>query len=496
MAVLVTRHNVIPTVETMNERPVLALLLLLVVALLSAACGSADSAGSPAEEDAPTPDPTAAPTSAPTAAPAQERLEWFVAALNAEAPPSVEEIEARFSPAFLTQVPYEQLLQGAAQMTAAVPPPLSIESVTPRLPDGTALEAVLVSADGTARLNVMLETAAEEPHLIEGLVGVPDAALEFPTELTVPQLDEMLANIGADSALGVYDVSDGECNALHEIRADNAVALGSTFKLWVLAELADRIAAGDASWDDTVLIEDRHKSSPDGEVFARPAGTDITLRELAMLMISISDNSATDHLIAYLGRERIEAVMERIGVSTAERNVPLLTTAALFQLKFVPDGPNSSQYRELDQQGRRALLEEIDAAVLPWLAGPESVEPVNAEGVPLRQPRDLDLEWFATPLDLCHTLTYLADQAATPGLEPVADILEANPGAGMPFDRDRWPTIRFKGGSEPGVLATAWWFEDADGRRIVVAGGVSNPDEPLDDVAASIALGSAITLVD
>jgi len=51
----------------------------------------------------------------------------------------------------------------------------------------------------------------------------------------------------------------------------------------------------------------------------------------------------------------------------------------------------------------------------------------------LSEPRDLDLEWFATPGDMCRTQVYLAELATRPGLEPVADILSINPGGGLPF---------------------------------------------------------------
>ncbi|MFN3216182.1 MAG: serine hydrolase [Acidimicrobiales bacterium] len=493
---------------------VLLPVLALVLVALGAACG-ADETGEESSSQPPAPEPTVQSTPAPTpeatagpdpspqpgsgadaGGPAREQLDWFVAALNASAPPSPAELDARFAPAFLAVVPPDQLVAGAAEMTAAMAPPITIESVTPAGDDGLALDAVLVSADGDARLAVSLVVGAVEPHLIEGLVGRPDVVLEFPVGLTADDLDATLAGLAAESGLGVYDVTAGECVVLHEIRADRPVALGSVFKLWLLAELADQVAAGDAAWDETVRVEDRLKSSPGGEVFAMAPGTEISLEELAMAMISISDNSATDHLLARLGRENVEAVLDRIGVVDAAANVPMLSTQALFQLKFVAEAPNADDWRGLDQAGRRTLLAEIDDAVLPWVADPESIDLINADGVPIDQPRDLDLGWFATPADLCRTLTYLADQAERPGLEPVATILEANAGEGLPFDRDRWPTIRFKGGSEPGVVAGAWWFEGVDGRRYVVAGGLADPDTPVSEIDGALALASAITLVE
>lgn len=523
MAVLATSGRSIPTVATMKH-PSAAVVLLPVLAIvivaLGAACG-ADETGDESSSQPTAPEPTvqSAPEPTSTAAvepepepepdssaqpgpeadpggPAREQLDWFVAALNATAPPPVAEIEARFSAAFLAEVPPEALVAGVTEMVAAMAPPITIESVTPAGADGLALDAVLVSADGRARMAVSLGVSADEPHQIEGLVGRPDIDLDFPADLTVDALDATLAGLAARSGVGVYDVSDGTCTVFHEIRSDQPVALGSVFKLWVLAELADQIAAGEAAWDETMTVEERHKSSPDGEIFALAPGTPVTLEELAMAMISISDNSATDHLLARLGRERVEAVLGRIGVADPGANVPFLSTQALFQLKFVAAAPNAADWRALDGEGRRALLDDIDDAVLAWVGDPGAIDLVNADGVAIDRPRDLDLEWFATPADLCRTMTYLAERAETPGLEPVAAILEANPGEGLPFDRERWPTIRFKGGSEPGVVAGAWWFEGADGRRYVVAGGLADPDTPVSEIDGALALASAITLVE
>ena len=120
----------------------------------------------------------------------------------------------------------------------------------------------------------------------------------------------------------------------------------------------------------------------------------------------------------------------------------------------------------------------------------------NAEGVAIDQPRDHDLEWFATPADLCRTHVYLAELAAIPGLEPIAEILSINATAGMDFDADTWTDLRYKGGSEQGITAVAWWMERADGRIFVLAGGVEDPDAPINTVNAVALLQQGVNLID
>ncbi len=431
------------------------------------------------------------------AGPVRMQLDWWLSILNDGGEMSVEDIEERFSPAFLNQVPAEQIAAFTPQLFTLAAPPFTVESFEPA---GTGLSAAvtLLGADDR-RLSVEIAVASVTPHLIEGLLVAP-AELEFPGPITVEAIDARLAAVGSRSSLGVYDLSDGRCTAVHEIRTDSTIVLGSVFKLWVLAALAVEIDEGRASWDETMAVTDELRSTPDGDIYELETGTEVSLQGLAEVMISISDNTATDMLLDRVGRSAVEQAMERIGVADPSVNVPMLSTGNLFALKFVADPPNAADYRTLDEAERRSLLEELDRTALPWVTSEASLaelgESVNADGLPIGVPRDFDIEWFASADDLCRTFVHLNDLAETPGLEPVASILEINAGAGIPFDRDRWPTIRFKGGSEPGVVAGAWWFEGPDGDRYVVAGGVANPDSALDELNAVLTLASAIELID
>ncbi len=55
--------------------------------------------------------------------------------------------------------------------------------------------------------------------------------------------------------------------------------------------------------------------------------------------------------------------------------------------------------------------------------------------------------------------------------------------------------MRYKGGSEPGVLFTAWRLQHRDGRAFVVAGGVADTKRLVDDLGIVMLLSSAARLV-
>jgi len=142
-------------------------------------------------------------------------------------------------------------------------------------------------------------------------------------------------------------------------------------------------------------------------------------------MISVSDNTATDHLIDLVGRDAVEAVLAPMGNDAVDRNTPFLTTRELFIVKWGPDGL-VDRYRDTDEAGRRALLDgEVAAASLPAVDAVDQQVPVRVE----------EVEWFASSQAICRALVWLAaDETAT-------EILAVNPG--VPDETGKWEQILF-----------------------------------------------------
>jgi Beta-lactamase enzyme family len=165
--------------------------------------------------------------------------------------------------------------------------------------------------------------------------------------------------------------------------------LASAFKLYVLGALARAVQTGRASWDEQLAIRGEWRSLPSGELQDARAGTELPLSTYAEKMISISDNTAADHIIHLLGRHAVEQQLRRFDMARPQADEPFLTTRELFQLKL---GSHSALtfYQHLDRDGRRAYLAHvIDRLSLPtadtWV-----------------EPRAIDsMEWFASPLDIC-----------------------------------------------------------------------------------------------
>jgi beta-lactamase class A len=225
-----------------------------------------------------------------------------------------------------------------------------------------------------------------------------------------------------------------------------SLGVGSAFKLSVLDVLQSQIAAKKLTWQTIVPLQASFKSLPSGRLQTWPDGTALTAQSLAALMISESDNTATDHLIQLVGRENIEA--------TTPQNQPFLMTREIFQLKASGNKALLERYRKGNLAQKRAVLTELAKLPLPNVA--------EFEGT---QPNALDVEWFYTPAQLCDRIDRLFDL-------PLMGINPAQP-------KD-WQKVVFKGGSEPGVMNLTTGLQSKNGQRYCVVATWNN-DRPVDE---------------
>jgi hypothetical protein len=395
---------------------------------------------------------TAAPAVAaePSAALTQRARE-LVAVLNGAAPP-----EKFFSPAFLAQVPPAQVTAIAGQLKASYGAAKAAGPVEASVP--TAGVVPITFERAVVRMRMAVDPAA--PHLVTGLlvVGAESSAAD------VPALFGEIVGLPGDVSLAVARLEmTGPVNFLTQ-KAERPLAIGSAFKLFVLAELVRQVKAGERKWSDVVPLGE--PSLPSGLLQDWPKGSPLTLHSLAALMISRSDNSAADTLLALLGRERVEGLLPAIGVLAPERDRPFLSTREAFVLKL-GDPALLAAWRNADEAGRRALLPRLAAVPAPAL------DPARLGGRPVEIG---SVEWFASPADLVRTLDWLRRSGDSTAL----DLLAINPGLGPALARD-FAYFGFKGGSEPGVLNMSFLLRTREGRWMVASATWNNPAAALDE---------------
>jgi hypothetical protein len=297
------------------------------------------------------------------------------------------------------------------------------------------------------------------------LVSGGSPAGAFATGIQWDDLDRVLSANAAESNFLVAEFAGNGCTTIHARNAGEPLAIASVFKLYVLGELARQVQLGEASWSDTIMVSDDLRSMPSGDFAWVKAGTATTVRELAGAMIWHSDNTATDHLIDYLGRENVQQAFAAFGQQEPGRNSPLLLTREMFGIKMSQSDDWMTRYMAATDDEQLAMVE---ATIDPMRINPDGGWG-NWNG-----PTAIDgIEWFASADDLCRATSSLWSMGAQHGLEPVREILTGNRSGVV--DTTTWPLAGYKGGYEAGVVNLTFVLQRSDGRVFFVTTGYNQP---------------------
>ena len=128
-------------------------------------------------------------------------------------------------------------------------------------------------------------------------------------ESTVDTVDRDL-----DGTMGVaiLDLNSGQKFLLH---ADDVFAQASSIKITVLLELYRQAQQGKLRLTDLYTVQ-QSDLVQDSDIMngLTPGVTKITLRDLATMMVAVSDNSATNVLIDRVGMENVNELLDSLGL--------------------------------------------------------------------------------------------------------------------------------------------------------------------------------------
>ena len=153
-----------------------------------------------------------------------------------------------------------------------------------------------------------------------GLAAAGQAAPPPPSEkqqVLWMKLEKSILDVdrNLDGVMGValVDLTDGHRYLLH---ANDVFPQASSIKICVLAELYRQVQQGKLKLTDlyTVIASDLVQDS-DIMSGLTPGVTRITLRDLATMMVAVSDNSATNVLIDRVGMDNVNALLSSQGLA-------------------------------------------------------------------------------------------------------------------------------------------------------------------------------------
>jgi hypothetical protein len=423
--------------------------------------------------------------------PATTQLAWLLGELAAAETTTLAEIEEHFDPAWLAQTP-------AAQTQAF------IASIRDSYPDARITDVIALTP---VRATVLIDSPGSPPpsgfvsfgtryagggRIVQLGVSSFAGSVMFPADqnLTLAQAVARFAMLSPAPSLLVGRIGrdSGQCTPIAGHEADTPRATASIFKTWLLGTVGRAIARNQFASMDTVPLV-ASELAPGGIINVEPLGTPFSVHELAVLMMGISDNTATDLLHERVGRAAIEQVVLDFGVAQPQRLMPFLNISEQFHVFRSFDLPTALAYVDgTETYQRQFLLDEIEP-LGPLTTGPFFHTQLLTSGT-----------WQASALDVCRAFAAL--RRLPQGSEALQTV-DAALGAGVaqPDVRGHWDRVWYKGGSlaraanDFDVLTHAWMLENAGEDPFVVVALSNSAGGGIDPFQVQSVTGRLLALV-
>lgn len=156
---------------------------------------------------------------------------------------------------------------------------------------------------------------------------------------------EIVENVDGEMGVAIKHLESGQ---VVEVNGSQRFPMASTFKVAVLLELFNQIDRGEHRLEEMVFLEadDIHLGSGQIREYRAP-GVALSIENLALLMMRVSDNSATDKVMELVGIDNINARLRALGVEelSVDRTCQRLI---LDWLGMEPEKTEGMSYREVE----------------------------------------------------------------------------------------------------------------------------------------------------
>jgi len=105
-----------------------------------------------------------------------------------------------------------------------------------------------------------------------------------------------------------------DTGAEYSLGGDEAVRTASTIKVAVMVEAFARVAEGRAKWSDELVLNKSVRYAGSGVLQELTDGLRLPLRDAVALMMTLSDNTATNMVLDHLSTDAVNERMESLGL--------------------------------------------------------------------------------------------------------------------------------------------------------------------------------------
>lgn len=133
-----------------------------------------------------------------------------------------------------------------------------------------------------------------------------------------PQIERLAADFSGTAGVSAVNLTTAEAVSVNDTVS---FPTASMIKIVILFELVRQCARGQAQMWERVTLRGEDKTLGSGLLVDFDEGVSLTLRDLAVMMMAVSDNTATNVLIDRLGKQAINQACREAGmVNTELRN--------------------------------------------------------------------------------------------------------------------------------------------------------------------------------
>ena len=244
------------------------------------------------------------------------------------------------------------------------------------------------------------------------------------------RLDTIASAVDGSVGYAVVDLTSGQ---RFERRANEAFPTASAIKIGILHELFVQADAGRVKLDEATPLPAASRAGGSG-ILQRLHAPVISLRDHALLMILLSDNSSTNVLIDTLGRETIASHMQALGAKGYQLRRRMMDGEAAARGEENVASPNDLLVVMDALRTGRGLAPASQAEAIRIMReyGPTAIRAALPSGIPVAaKPGGLDgvrtevawVELKGRPYLLCVMASFLADSQA--GDKAITDISRA-----------------------------------------------------------------------
>jgi len=137
-------------------------------------------------------------------------------------------------------------------------------------------------------------------------------------ERVIEVMDKYAAGVKGKIGLGFKNFKTGD---EYYINGNDRFPTASVFKVLLLIELFKQVEQGKFSLSDMYTLKAEDISPGSGLTQYLTPGMSMCLKDYAMLMMIISDNTCTDIIYRHLGKKNVEATIESLGLKNTRADM-------------------------------------------------------------------------------------------------------------------------------------------------------------------------------